>query len=185
MTVAEINQLISRIEENAGPDLDDNRDQILDDLKQLCLDLKAKGPDEYRMFRNQVLDVYGGIYIPYIFWMELAGFFHNVNHRTILFEVIQAFCFSNFEEEERRKMKPLLITYFANEKEFEMDKIQSLIIDKAHPSVREYFQKITSFVTKNKNSTGAYLEKFKILMEDYPDFELLSLPVSKLKEARA
>jgi hypothetical protein len=185
MTVAEINQLITRIEEKAGMDVEENRDQVLDDLKKLCLDLKAKGADEYRMFRNQVLEVGGGVYIPYIFWLELGEYFHNVNHRTILFEVIQAFCTSAFEEEERRKMKPLLITYFANEKEFEMDKIQGLIIDRAHPVVKEYFQKITSFVTKNKNSTGAYLEKFKILMDEYPDFELLSLPVSKLKEVRS
>lgn len=185
MTVAEINQLITRIEEKAGVDVEENREQVLEDLKKLCLDIKAKSSDDYRMFRNQVLDVCGGVYIPYIFWMELGEFFHNVNHRTILFEVIQAFCSSAFEEEERKKMKPLLITYFANEKEFEMDKIQGLIIDRAHPSIKEYFQKITSFVSKNKNSTGAYLEKFKILMDEYPDFELLSLPVSKLKEVRS
>jgi hypothetical protein len=185
MTVTEINQLITRIEEKAGADLDENRDQVLADLKSLCLDMKNKGEDDYRMFRNQVMDVAGGVYIPYIFWMELSLFFKNTNHRTVLFDVIKAFCNSAFEDEEKKKMKPLLITYFANEKEFEMDKIQGLIVDKAHPSIREYFQKITSFVTKNKNSTGTYLEKFRILMEDYPDFELLNLPVSKLKDIRS
>jgi hypothetical protein len=48
--------------------------------------------------------------------------------------------------------------------------------------VKEYFAKITTFVSKNKNSTDTYLEKFRILMETYPDFELLGLPITKLKE---
>jgi hypothetical protein len=35
MTVAEINQLITRIEEKTGMDVEENRDQVLEDLKQL------------------------------------------------------------------------------------------------------------------------------------------------------
>lgn len=185
MTVAEINQLITQIEQKVEDDSPESRELVLSELKKLCLQMQNQGEEDYRIFRNQVMDVEGGIYIPFIFWMELSKFFRNVNHRTVLFDVIKAFCESSFEEEDRKRMKPLLITYFANEKEFEMDKVQGLIVDKSHPAIREFFQKITTFVSKNKNSTGTYLEKFKILMDEYPDFELLALPVSKLKEVRA
>jgi len=185
MTVAEINELLTKIEQQAGDDPQENRDLVLDSLKALTQKMQAGGEDDYRMFRNQVVYACGGIYIPFIFWMELSKFFSNTHHRTVLFDIIKAFTESAFEEEDRKRMKPLLITYFANEKEFEVDKVQGLIVDKAHPAIRDYFQKITTFVKKNKNSTDTYLEKFRLLMDEYPDFELLSLPVSKLKEVKA
>jgi len=185
MTVAEMNALLTAIEQRAGDDPQENREQVLEDLKQLYLKMKAEGDDTYRMFRNQALYACGGMYVPYIFWLELSQFFRNTHHRQVLFDVIKAFCESAFEDEDRKLMKPLLITYFANEKEFEVDKVLSLVVGKAHPAIQEYFQKITTFVNKNKNSTGTYLEKFRLLMDEYPDFELLALPVSKLKEVRA
>jgi hypothetical protein len=184
MTVSEINILLTEAEKLAGDDPQENREAILDALHQIYLKVKSN-PDDYRMFRNQVTDVCGGIYIPYIFWMELREYFRNAANRSVLLEVIRDFTHSSFEEEDRKLLKPLLITYFANEKVFEVDKLQGLVIDLAHPAIQEYFSKITSFVNKNKESTGTYLEKFKILMDEYPDFELLALPVAKLKEVKA
>ncbi|MEY3444481.1 MAG: hypothetical protein RLZZ519_2762, partial [Bacteroidota bacterium] len=104
------------------------------------------------------------------------------NNRDQLFAIMQAFVDSGFEEEERKKMKSLLITYFAIEREFEVNKILTLIVEKSHPSVVEYFKKVQTFVLKNKTSVDMYIEKFQMLKEGFPNFELLALPLIKLKE---
>ena len=124
----------------------------------------------------------GGVYIPYVMWAELAQFIEHHNNREQLFGIMQAFVDSGFEEEERKKMKSMLITYFAIEREFEVNKILTLIVEKSHPSVVEYFKKVQTFVLKNKTSVDMYIEKFQMLKDGFPDFELLALPLIKLKE---
>ena len=79
--------------------------------------------------------------------------------------------------------RPLLITYFAMEREFEVNKLITLVVEKAHPSVIEYFKKVQNFVLKNKTSVDMYIEKFNMLKDYAPNFEMLRMPVSKLKEA--
>jgi hypothetical protein len=46
----------------------------------------------------------------------------------------------------------------------------------------EYFKKVQTFVLKNKTSVDMYIEKFQMLKDGFPDFELLALPLIKLKE---
>jgi hypothetical protein len=173
---------VRNLEERVGGDFETYREALLDAMKEIYIASMQEGYDGYMAFRSVALKAMGGIFIPYLLWTDLRYFFSNATYRSLIFEDINEFSLSDFEEEERKKMKPLLITYFSNEKEFELDKIHTKIIDPAHPSVKEYFAKITTFVSKNKNSTDTYLEKFRILMETYPDFELLGLPITKLKE---
>ena len=96
-------------------------------------------------------------------------------------KLIQIFTLSNFEDEEKRMIKSLLIAYLSVEKEFEIDKIRTLIIDKTHPKVKEYFYRLFEFVQKNSKATVMYCDKFKLLKDYAPNFELLGYPVSKLK----
>lgn len=180
-----MNAAIEELEERFFGDLEEDRDTIISELKGQHEAALSKGIGEFRKFSSEVIERFGGAYIPYIFWVELAEFEKDPENRTRLFEIVRIFSESSFEEEEMKKMKPLLITYFSLEKEFELDKIKSLILDKTHPAVQEYFKKLLDFAEKNKTSTEMYVEKFQIIHDRYPDFDLLKMPVVKIKEMLA
>ncbi|HEX2900869.1 MAG TPA: hypothetical protein VHS96_14195 [Bacteroidia bacterium] len=173
---------LAQLEERYYDELEEDRNAVIEELAQLHQAALAKGIEEFRAFSGEAMQICGGVYIPYILWVELAQFIDHQNNREQLFGIMQAFVDSGFEEEERRKMKTLLITYFAIEREFEVNKILTLIVDKAHPSVQEFFKKVQNFVAKNKTSVDMYIEKFKMLKSTYPNFEWMSLPLVKLKE---
>lgn len=173
---------LAQLEERYYDELDEDRDAVIAELAVMHKAALQQGLPEFRAFAAEAMSVCGGVYIPYIMWVELAQFVGDQGNRAQMFEIVEAFVNSGFEEEERKKMKSLLITYFAIEREFEVNKILALIIDKAHPSVQEFFRKVQTFVAKNKTSVDMYIEKFQMLKNNYPDFELLSLPLIKLKE---
>jgi len=152
--------------------------QALTDLHIQTLDDR----DSFNRFLVQTAERFGGVYIPYLFWQKLADFIETPEERAYLQELIKVFIESNFEDEEQRKLKPLLVVYFAQEKDFEVDKIRAQYIDPAHPQVREYFNKLLRFVDSNKKATNMYIEKFEMLRDAFPDFELLNLPITQLKE---
>lgn len=138
--------------------------------------------DLFNRFLVQTAERFGGTYIPYLFWDKLAYFFDQPDQRIYLQELIRVFSNGNFEEEEQKKMKLLLVVYFATEKEFEIAKVRAQVVDKTHPTVRDYFLRLMEFVEKNQKATEMYVEKFKLLREVHPDFDLLSLPITQVKE---
>lgn len=171
------------IEDKYSETLDEAREDAINEIKALQEEVLANMPEELDRFLLISADTLGGIYLPYVFWYKLGEFYDgNTDARIFLQELIRIFSVSNFEEEEQKKIKSLLVAYLAKEKEFEMDKIRTLIIDKSHHSVKEYFYKLFQFVQKNRKATTMYCEKFEILKDYQPNFELLSLPVSRLKE---
>lgn len=141
--------------------------------------------DTFNRFLVQTAERFGGAYIPYLFWEKLSDFHSEPENRVYLHQLIKTFINSNFDEEEQMKMKPLLVTYFAKEKEFELGKIRALVVDKSHPEVREYFYKLLSFVEKNQRATEMYCEKFDLLIGTFPDFDILGLPITQLRERQA
>jgi hypothetical protein len=173
---------LAQLEERYYDELEEDRDAVIQELAVLHQAALKAGISEFRAFAAEAKSVCGGVYIPYIMWVELAHFIGDQGNREQMFGIVEAFVNSDFEEEERKKMKSLLITYIAIEREFEVNKIFTLIVDKAHPSVQEFFRKVQTFVAKNKTSVDMYIEKFNMLKHNYPDFELLALPLIKLKE---
>jgi hypothetical protein len=173
---------LEALEERYYDELEENRDAVIEELAPLHEAALKKGIEEFRKFSAEAVQICGGVYIPYVMWVELGQFIVHQNNRTQLFALIEAFVNSGFEEEERKKMKSLLITYFAIEREFEVNKILTLIVDKAHPAVQEFFRKVQNFVAKNKTSVDMYIEKFQMLKDNYPNFDHMSLPLIKLKE---
>jgi hypothetical protein len=160
-------------------------DEAREPLVQALTDHHIKVVDDrdgFNRFLVQTAERFGGIYIPYLFWQKLGEFLETPEERAYLQELIKTFIESNFEEEEQRKLKPLLVVYFAKEKDFEVDKVRAQYLDRAHPEVREYFQKLLTFVKRNEKATNMYIEKFEMLREAFPDFELLNLPITQLKE---
>lgn len=139
--------------------------------------------DRFNRFLVQASDRFGGAYIPYLFWAKLSTFVGDEpDDRFYIQQLIQSFVDSNFDEEEQRIMKPLVVTYLSQEKEFELNKVWTKIIDNAHPSVKEFFQKLLSFTQKNQKSTEMYTEKFMMLKDMHPNFDLLGLPITQLRE---
>jgi hypothetical protein len=173
---------LAQLEERYYDELEEDREVVITELAVLHQEALQKGIAEFRTFAAEAMQVCGGVYIPYIMWVELAQFIGDQGNREQMFGIIDAFVNSGFEEEEKKKMKSLIITYFAIEREFEVNKIFTLIIEKAHPAVQEFFRKAQTFVAKNKTSVDMYIEKFNMLKKGYPDFELLALPLIKLKE---
>jgi hypothetical protein len=152
--------------------------QALTDLHIQTLDDR----DAFNRFLVQTAERFGGVYIPYLFWQKLADFMKVPEERAYLQELIKTFIQSNFEAEEQRKLKPLLVVYFAKEKDFEVDKTRAQYIDQSHPQVRDYFNKLLTFVKRNEKATNMYIGKFEMLQDAFPDFELLNLPITQLKE---
>lgn len=173
---------MEQLEERYYNEWEESRDAAVAELSVLHNDALSKGIEEFRAFSDAAKNICGGVYLPYILWVELAEFVNSPTNRERIYGLIQTFVDSGFEEEERSKMKSLLITYFALEREFEVNKVMTLIVEKSHPSVQEFFRKVQNFVLKNKTSVDMYIEKFQMLKDYEPNFEMLRMPVSKLKE---
>lgn len=159
---------------------EENKEEIVKGLLELHLSIEDV--DTLNRFAVQASERFGGIYIPYLFWDKLAAFLESDDERFFLQDLLKAFSNSNFDDDEQRKMKPLIITYFAHEKEFEVNKLKSLMIDKTHPTVKEYFYSLIQFVEKNKRSTQMYKDKFELLRQAVPDFQLMAMPITQLKD---
>lgn len=141
--------------------------------------------DEARKFRLAALRVAGGAYLPNIFWAELAAHMRNEGNREMIVEIMQAVADSNFDEAMLNNLKPLLVVYLSREKQFELDKLWSFVIEKTYPRVKEYFDKLLLFVTKNQHSVATYQRKFDMLRDSFPDFERYSHPLTRLEEELA
>lgn len=174
--------VLNELEDKFYGELEEDREAIIAALEPIHKESLAKGIAAFREFEEEVILRFGGAYLPYVFWVELSIFMDSGDNRKYLAEILDAFVSSDFDEADTRRMKSLLITYMALEKEFEIDKIEGTIIAKSHPKVVEYFAKVKGFVEKNKASVDMYLEKFRMLRNHYPDFELLRMPLVRLKE---
>ena len=175
--IAELDQL----EDKFYGEWEEEKTPLLKEMTELH---SKAGEDEdlFNRFLMQSSERFGGSYIPYLFWDKLSYYYESPDERAYLHELLKVFANSNFDAEEQKKMKPLLVTYFAKEKDFEINKLRAKVIDKAHPTVKEYFLKLLSFVEKNQKATSMYCEKFELLKDIHPDFDLLNLPITQLKE---
>jgi hypothetical protein len=177
-----LSETLDALDEKYYGESEDARSEVIEALTELHENTLTEGLEEFREFSGQSMERCGGVYIPYLMWTELANFIEDEDQRGNLYSLIEAFTNSDFEEPEKKKMKTLLITYFALEKAFEINKIQSLIVDKSHPDVQEFFRKVRNFVDKNKTSVDMSVEKFQMLKEYAPNFDLMRMPVTRLKE---
>lgn len=176
-------QQLTSLEDKYIDIIDDEREAAIAEIAALHQSVIEETPEELDRFMMLSADVLGGIYLPYLFWYKLGEYYDgDEDARIYLQELIKIFSESSFEEAEQKKIKSLLLAYFSKEKEFEIDKIRTLIIDKSHTTIKEYFYKLFNFVEKNKSATTMYCDKFTMLKDYQPNFELLAMPISKLKE---
>ncbi len=160
---------------------EEKKEEIVAALYKLHMEA-ASNEEVLNKFTVLSAERFGGIYIPYLFWVKLADFMEYELDRSYLYNLLQAFSNSDFGEDEQRLLKPLVIVYFTKEKEFEINKFFTLAMEDVHPSVKEYFQKLFKFRERNAKSTQMYCDKFEILRDLQPDFALFNTPLSELKE---
>lgn len=172
---------LEKLEDHYYGEWEEDTTQLIQGLTEHHIQL-TDNRDGFNRFLVQTAERFGGAYIPYLFWHKLADFLETPEERIYIQELIRVFIESNFEDDEQRKLKPLLVVYFAKEKDFEVDKVRTKYIDGAHPQVREYFNKLLTFVDRNQKATNMYIEKFEMLREVFPDFDLMNLPITQLKE---
>lgn len=137
--------------------------------------------DAAALFSRLAAEVAGGVYIPYLFWVALHRFLKTEGQREVIAELFAAFGRSNFDEATQLQLKPLAVVYFMHEKEFEVDRLKSRVIQKLHPTVQEFFQKTLEFVEKNRKSAIAYQQKFALVGAEFPDFERFNQPLAHLE----
>lgn len=173
---------LEQLEDKYYGEWEEDKTQLIAALEELHK-REWEDPDRFNRFLVQTSDRFGGVYIPYLYWAKLSTFVkENPDDRFYIQQLIKAFVESNFDEEEQRIMKPLVVTYFSKEKEFELNKVWTKTIDNSHPEVKEYFTKLLNFVQKNQKSTEMYTEKFMMLRQMHPNFGLLGLPITQLRE---
>lgn len=174
--------VLNTLEDKYYGELEEEREPLVEYLEKMYHKLEVN-PELLEEFLKRSIRHFGGAYIPYVFWRQLNAFIDNPEDgRLFLQEILKAFADSDFEEQEQRKMKPLVVTYFTLEKEFELNKFNTLVVDKLHPAVREYYRGLQEFIEKNARATALYKEKYLMLRRQNPDFDLFDKPVSTLKE---
>ena len=159
----------------------EDKEAAIEALQALHVPLLRK-PDELRPFVHQAARVAGGTYLPYLFWIELVKFMDGKGDSELLYDLVLAFTESDFDEEDLHKIKPLLVVYFAKERVFQIDRIKAQIVEKSHPSVRDFFYDLYKFVETNHVSTQTYHTKLVMLKKYFPDFERFELPIPQLEE---
>jgi len=152
-------------------------------LKMIHVPLLRGNPEVLSEFIFDAIRICGGTYIPFIFWMELIKLLEGRPDRELIYEIIQEFVNSDFDETECVRMKPLLIIYFTVETQFQVDKIKAYIVAKSHPSVIQYFQQyVYRAIEKTPKVVEAYRQKLWRLKGYYPNFEMLDMPTSLLEQ---
>ena len=173
---------LDKLEEKYYGEWEEDRDKLAAALKPLHEEADADS-ETRTAFALRTINRFGGAFIPYLFWKSLTRFVDEPSEeRPLIHEIIKSFADSNFEEEEQQKMKSMLVTYFSKEKPFELNKLESLYLVKMHPDVQEYFHRLRDFTERNASSTEMYQEKFALVKHIYPDFKILSQPITQLRE---
>ncbi len=185
MQIQKIDENLDKIENFYREDEETRKQQTIEAFKKLhkaLYELKEKYPDVYDYFLRTASEYAGGIYIPYLFWDPLFRFIHNdESARATLQYLIDAFATGDFEEEEQQLMKPLLSIYFYYERTFEKERFKATYYKQYHRDVQNYLDELMEFGQKNKRSIAIYVKKFKLVGNQFPDFELFSLPLDEIQ----
>lgn len=154
-------------------------------LEALHEELIQAGDDEARAdFEREVLRVADGIYLPHIFWTYLGPFLDRTQretYRPFLEYILQVYAQLPASTFVDRRMRPLLYVYLTEEAPFYIDKLDAFLGKYAHPEKLALFQEVRAFIQKNPNTVRIFREKFALLKDYVPDFEMLAMPLPTLR----
>lgn len=190
MTLSTLKKEIEKLE-NQFLDAEDDFQvvqSILENLKELHKSIRKKEGDEgeklLSFFQNEVSDRFGGMYVPYLLWDEIAQFVFNKDEsrRESIQKLINAFANGYFDEQTQKWMKPLLIIYFYYELPLKIREFRERFLKRYHPKVQEYFEKLIHYKEKNPRTTVILFHKFERIHPLFPDFELFDVPLDIIEE---
>ena len=82
---------LAQLEERYYDELEEDRNAVIAELSVLHVAALKKSIEEFRAFSKEAMAICGGVYIPYVMWVELAQFIEHHNNREQLFGIMQAF----------------------------------------------------------------------------------------------
>lgn len=133
-------------------------------------------------FEREVLKVADGLYLPHIFWIYLAAFLGDKEvYRPFLEYVLQVYAQLPPSPFVDKRIRPLLCVYFTNETPFYTDKLEAFLHRYAHPEKRSLVQDIRSYIQRNPSTVRIFQQKFALLKDYLPNFEMFSMPLTELR----
>ncbi len=138
-------------------------------------------PEAYTEFVQEAPNVCGGAYIPHLFWIELSRLGTEQENIDEMQRLLIAFTESDFEGPVMTQMKPLVAVFGAKASDFEVNRMKSKVVAKAHPSVKEWFEKHLHFETTSPGALKAYEQKFDLLKHYFPNYQLFELPLDEIE----
>jgi len=187
MNPAELKSELEKLEAEFS-ELEDDPNQlqlVVERLKALHKAVLETNQEALLMrFETEAGTRFGGIYVPYLLWGELARFVFRKeeSRRESIQKLIHAFATGYFEENTQRLMKPLLIIYFYYEYPLKIREFQERYLKHYHPVVQDYFRKLIQYKAKNPRTTVILFHKFERIHPLFPDFDLFDVPLDILEE---
>lgn len=174
-----LNEIARAAAEGADPQT------LVAELEALHEELMQASDDETRAdFEREVLHIANGIYLPHIFWMYLAPFLDKAQretYRPFLEYILQVYAQLPCSSFVDKRMRPLLYVYLTEEAPFYVDKLNAFLGKYAHPDKQALFQEVRAFIQRNPNTVRIFREKFRLLKDYVPDFDMLAMPLPTLR----
>lgn len=134
-------------------------------------------------FEREVLKVAQGIYIPHILWIYLSAFLEDrETYRPFLEYILQFYAQQPLNPFVDKRIRPLLCIYLSEESTFYIDRLKALLERYALPEKREFFDEVQAYIRRNPTTVRIFRDKFRLLKDYFPSFDLFSLPLPHLRQ---
>ncbi|MCS7297933.1 MAG: hypothetical protein RMK19_05635 [Bacteroidia bacterium] len=145
---------------------------------------KVYSDEEQRIeFERDVIKVANGIYIPHIFWIYLSAFIGDKDaYRPFLEYILQVYAQFPPHPLVDKRMRILLCVYFQEESRFYLDKLEDYLRKRSHPEKYKLIKDAQEFTNRNPRTSDIFRQKFYLLRDYSPNFELISTPLPHLRE---
>lgn len=135
-------------------------------------------------FEREVLRVADGVYLPHMFWIYLGGFLQDKEaYRPFLEYILQVYVQLPPSPFVDKRMRPLLTVYFSEESSFYIDRFEDFVKRYARPEKQNLPTEIRRYIQKNPTTVRIFREKFALLKDYAPNFEMFSMALPHLRLA--
>ncbi len=139
-------------------------------------------PEERFAFEEEVATLAGGLYIPHLFWMYLAGFKEEPEaYRASLEALLLTFAKLPSQPMAEDSLRLLLYVYFSEEDAFHLERLWHQIEQEATYEKILYFQHVRQLIEKNPTTVRIFREKYHLLAPFFPNFDQLRLPLPQVR----
>ncbi|MCX8112071.1 MAG: hypothetical protein N3E49_02575 [Bacteroidia bacterium] len=146
---------------------------------------EVSGDENARLeFEREVLKVADGLYLPHIFWIYLGAFLEDKEtYRPFIEYILQVYAQLPPSPFLEKRMRPLLCVYFTEEAPFHIHKLEASLKRYARPEKQTLFSDIQNFIKRNPTTVQIFRQKFSLLKQYLPNFEMFSMALPQLRAA--